>query len=78
MTENNVLNYESAKVRVIYSLCGSAADCRRSSLRIVAACVSAKMSCNPKAPEHCPVELGESNLLLCSCLQHPDMLLYVY
>lgn len=53
-----VLNYESAEARVICSLCGSAAGCQCSNLRIVAACVSAKMSCSSKAPECCPVELS--------------------
>lgn len=57
-TENGLSNYKSAKVRVICSLCGSAALCQCSGLRIVAACVSAKMSCRPEAPRHGPVGLS--------------------
>ena len=57
-TENGSSNHESAKVRVICSSCGSAALCQRGGLRIVAARVSAKMSCSPEAPEHGPVGLS--------------------
>lgn len=57
-TEKVLLNNESVKVRVICSLCGSAVDCRCSGLRVVAVCVSAKMSCSLKAPERCPDEFS--------------------
>lgn len=54
-TEKVLLNNESVKVRVICSSCGSAVDCQCSGLRVVAVCVSAKMSCSLEAPECCPV-----------------------